>query len=265
MKTYGKQMFIGYCHGERLLYYDVCTPDEQWTRHAAAGTSMLDVPQYSIDEEWRILTRGAAYNAAFTAQPREIIMVKNERGWELTHPHLNNPASMLASLKRTNEGIETTGLKFKVYKKQNIGGWGFGWIVSTTHWETVWPDKMDEVRHVLTSQYRSLFDLERLGFVVEKFENMNDNIECTTVWDCIEYLIEKAGCTNEHDINTIIQLIEEEFKKRYCIIMSIDIDKSLTWMKDRKAARGDNRKAMGDLSVLPNDVLDKIFAGLLLH
>ena len=162
MKTYGKQMFIGYCHGERLLYYDVCTPDEQWTRHAAADISMLDVPQYSIDEEWRIFTRGAAYNAAFTAKPREIIMVKNERGWELVHPHLNNPASMLASLKRTNEGIDTTGLKFKVYKKQNIGGWGFGWIVSATHWETVWPDKMDEVRHVLTSQYRSLFDLERL-------------------------------------------------------------------------------------------------------
>ena len=59
--------------------------------------------------------------------------------------------------------------------------------------------------------------------------------------------------------------IEEEFKKRYCIIMSIDIDKSLTWMKDRKAAMGGERKAMGNLSVLPNDVLDIIFAGLLLH
>ena len=47
--------------------------------------------------------------------------------------------------------------------------------------------------------------------------------------------------------------------------MSIDIDKSLTWMKDRKAAMGGERKAMGNLSVLPNDVLDIIFAGLLLH
>ena len=260
-------LFIGYCHDEYLLYYDVYSPAGRWTRHAAAGVNMLDVPQYSIDEEWKF-DYICGYNAAFddnlyTSPTPLIIKGRSENTWNICEPK-EWREDILASLKRTNKGIETTGLKFKLCAKQDIKVSMFGWDVSAVIWNQGL-DKMDAVRNVLYSHHKTLFDLERLGFGVEKFENILDNIECTSVTECIEYLIDNAGCTNEDSQEMIVYLIEEEFKKRYRVTMSIGIDKSLKWMRDRKAARGDNRKAMGDLSVLPNDVLDKIFAGLLLH
>ena len=45
-------VFIGYCDGTTLLYYDVRNANEPWVRFPAAGVAESTVPSYSVDEEW---------------------------------------------------------------------------------------------------------------------------------------------------------------------------------------------------------------------
>lgn len=281
-KTNGNKFFIGYCHGEHLLYYDVCTPDGQWTRYAADGISMLDVPQYSIDEEW-IFTRSCAYNAFFTGGQRQIILGKNSHEWQIMRPV--DVASMIPSLERTREGLETTGFSFSIRQGFTLNNFRNGMREALRDDNYLYYTKPEVAKLVIEANLPFLYDYERLGFVVDQFRNRDtDNIPCTTVDECLDYLIAKAdieiidpddpvrfrdadyGSADVADTDAIVDKFTEMEYDGYHIEMKKEITKSrLTWMRDRKAARGDNRKAMGDLSVLPNDVLDKIFAGLLLH
>ena len=260
-----EDVFIGCCHEERLLYYDVCTPDGEWTRHAAAGISMLDVPLYSIDEEW-IFTQGSAYNAGFAVYPEEPLMssLGSVNTWTMLQPAAWREET-LASLKRMRVGIEATGFTFKLCQQFPLEIPGFRYWRGSYELAT-----MDAVRNAFTSYHKILFDLERLGFVVDQFKNRDiGNIsECTTVAECIQYLIDKTGCTNEDNVHNIVYKIIEEFEKRYRVTMSINIAygaESVTWMRNRKATLGNGTRAVGDLAVLPDDVLTHIFAETCLH